>query len=374
MMPHRPALNSLALAFLAVLLPVCAQQITSAPATSAHGNPTVLGIVTVRDLPQDQPTSATVVTDPQHYSNVPGLRVMTVEVPAMAEASSDSPTASSNGISSAMLSGVIVNTPDGRKQKGDTPLVWVPTANQVSNITLSLISNLDQPIGHAVLPAPQPLDFETSSNSISMPAVATPGTVLAIHGGTSGDISSVHIAIDDGPVQPVAARPGQLFFRVPKELTPGLHTVRIVPGPGMTERKLPLCIFTLQMSIDQVAMHSGQSTRIHVRILGLDQAPASIWHPAQPWGDVVDLNRIQSLVGNTPLPKPDSPATILLTLQNKSPQIISLSHGANIVLMLHQSDFAHGPYEFHDKAKSLLGGAFDIEGEVTAFIGAVSAE
>lgn len=131
------------------------------PAVAAQGKPIILDVVTVVPVPANQETSGSLVTDPQTYANVPGLKVMTAQVPVpqaqLSGSVADVPSSSSDP-STAALKGVVVDMGDGRKQNGDGALVWIPQVQAgLDTISLFYRDSPQQPIASGNVPIEQPV-------------------------------------------------------------------------------------------------------------------------------------------------------------------------------------------------------------------------
>ena len=190
-----------------------------------------------------------------------------------------------------------------------------------------------------------------------------------IHGDTSGNSNSMQITLDSMPQKIVAAKPGTVFWHVDEMVMPGVREVVFAPGPGKAPQTFPLYVLGLIMAADQTKLIKGQSTRMHVTITGLERLPASAWQSDVPPPDLVDLKQWMERSGGVRPPAPSEPGSVVLILENQSPDTIRMgSRGNRIVLQLHQRDFAKGPYIYEDKIQSIRSGGFGIQGTVTAFL------
>jgi hypothetical protein len=126
------------------------------------------------------------------------------------------------------------------------------------------------------------------------------------------------------------------------------------------------------MSADETSMTRGQSTEMHVTIDGLEEMPAAFWRAAAPPSDLVDVASIEQRAKGFHPPKSTEPGTVLLLIENHSPAQIKMGKsGERVVLQLHQSDFAKGPYTYQDKLQSVNSGGFDISGTMVSYVGDV---
>jgi hypothetical protein len=329
--------------------------------TAQQPAPIEIGVVVLNEVPIEQETSGRVVEDPKAYEDVPGLKVIAARLivpPAEAAAPGASP-----------LERVAVDMGDGRKQPASGPITWIPSAGQsTSTLTVLLRETPGAPLATATIPIAEKTPA-TLAQEITMPPIAVAGGVQVIHGDCSGNSSTMSVSVDNTPATIVAAKPGTVFWRVPKTIAAGPHAVVFVPGAGKTPVTLPMFVLGLVMSADRTNLLRGQSTQMHVTITGLDTLPAAAWQADLPSRDLVDMKRMQELAPAFVPPKPSDPGVVLLVIKNHSPSVIKMGgHGDRIVLQLRQRDFARGPYTFSDKLQSLMSGNFDIRGTVTAFL------
>jgi hypothetical protein len=99
----------------------------------------VIGVVTLRQVPEGKPTSIRVVTNPDDYTKVPGLQVMTLNVPKAAGA--------------AAISGIVVGTPDGTKQSAEGAISFIANAgSQLATLLFWSPGATDQPVAKATIP------------------------------------------------------------------------------------------------------------------------------------------------------------------------------------------------------------------------------
>jgi hypothetical protein len=107
---------------------------------------------------------------------------------------------------------------------------------------------------------------------------------------------------------------------------------------------------------------------MHVTVVGFEMFPVERWQFGMPSADLVDMAKFQQRAPGVMLPKPAEPGLIVLVLENRSPAVIKMGKGNNIVLQLRQRDLAKGQFTYEDKLQSLQVGAFDIRGTVTPFL------
>jgi hypothetical protein len=301
------------------------------------------------------------VTDTAEYADIPGLQVIPVPAPT----------------STTSIHGDVIDLGDGRMQPADGPItVNVSVVEHTVPVRVYEIDQPDQPIAQAAVPVENyttPNDYApTQPSDCTMPPVATSGAVQVIHvahGRSSGDSSEISVLVDDTPAEIVAAEPGVVFWKVPEGITPGLHHVKFIPYLGAEPIELLLYAVTLEMSADDTSMTRGQSTEMHVTLTGLEDMPASLWLAAAPPSDLVDVASIEQRAKGFHPPKPGEPGVVLLLLENHSPSQIKMGKaGDRIVLTIHQSEAAKGPFTYSDKLQSENSGGFDITGTEVNYV------
>jgi hypothetical protein len=347
-------------------------------ASSAQQAPViVIGVVVFQSVPPGQEVSASLTAEPDKYAGIPALEVVKIQIPA-AEIEKQSP---GNSLPNTVaLKGVVVDMGDGRKQSGDNNLVVaVPAAAESIAIVVSLVDKPGTRLGQTTIPvekpgAPPPQDFTSSATSsdvprVTMPPVMTAGGVQVMHGQTVGNSAEMKVTVDDQPARIVAAKPGTAFWDVQETLAPGPHRVTVWPGPAAKPLVFTLYVIGFIMTADNLHLLRGQSTDMHVTVTGLENLPVAAWTAAAAPSDLVDIASVEQRAKGFRPPKPQEPGTVLLLLENHSPAQIRMGKaGDRIVLVLHQKDFASGPYTYQDRLRSLSSGGFNISGTVVAFL------
>lgn len=189
-----------------LLIPQESSSLESQPA-----KPIQFAVVTLNEVPAAQTTSGSVVQDPSKFSDIPGLRVTTFEVPkTQGQVVSPEPSSPSTISPDAMLEGIITDFGDGKNQPANNPLVWTPRAGSaLQTITFFLIDHPDKPIATRTVPIDQSTVSAEAADSTpgvpsgisnptpptsstvrptawtpcTMPQVAPQGSVVVAHGG-----------------------------------------------------------------------------------------------------------------------------------------------------------------------------------------------
>jgi len=308
-----------------------------------------IGLLTLSQVVAEQENTARVVTDPENYQNIPGLKVMTVDVPATT------------------LEGLVVETSDGKKHRADKAIVWIPQAG-VHGINIFL-SGSDHPVATGAIDSIKEAELSSAEfvteECCSMPPIAPEGGVEVVHGTASGNASEMSVNVDGQPADILAARPGVLIWKLSPATTVGSHDVTLVPGPGRRPVKVSLSVYGMKMTVDQSHLLRGQSTRLHVTIFGLENLPASAWESAMPDPELVNIAHLEQVAG-LPVSKLSEP-TIFLVLESDS-KTIRIGKKNCVVLSLHRQDFAKGPYQHEVKVESRERGPFAIRGHFAAYL------
>jgi hypothetical protein len=336
---------------------------SSSTASSASGSSEIRGVILPKTAEHGE-ISGRGVPDPEHYANIPGLEVIPVPAPTNASSAQDE----------------VIDLGDGRQQPADGPVTTeVSVLSRTVPVSVYDTGEPHQPIAQGTLPVenfttPQGEAPPTPADC-TMPPVAQPGSVQVIHVAgdrSSGDSTEMSVTVDDAPAEIVSAKPGYVYWNVPEATTPGLHHVKFIAYRGAAPIELPMYAATLEMSADETSMTRGQSTEMHVTIDGLEEMPAAFWRAAAPPSDLVDVASIEQRAKGFHPPKSTEPGTVLLLIENHSPAQIKMGKsGERVVLQLHQSDFAKGPYTYQDKLQSVNSGGFDISGTMVSYVGDV---
>jgi hypothetical protein len=100
----------------------------------------------------------------------------------------------------------------------------------------------------------------------------------------------------------------------------------------------------------------------------LKRLPASLWQSDLPPAELVDLSHWKQQTGLQP-PKASGPGTVYVVVENESTHTIRMgSHGARLVLQLHEKDLANGTYVCVIELQSLQPGPYSIHANATAFL------
>lgn len=301
------------------------------------------GIVVMNYWSDSGEISGTVTTDPKSYDGVPGLRVLPVTVPLVPD-STGKPT----------LQGLFFDSGNGVIQPADGPIVFPSSAK-----LLTLVPSSNPALKVSLDLTPPPPGQTAPPQNVSVPGgittspVCIRNAITAVHGAGqfSGDSNKIVVSFNGEPVIPVAADRDGFFFRVPADAHEGINRLVFADeGPGGPFAASALVsVLKLTTSVDQPVLHKGQRTNGHVTLsprnepiiysgqlnsLGLRPAdsagnPTPDVSQSGYWAagfdpDLVDPGAVQKIAPDFHLPKPETAATIFLSMQNASPSIISV--------------------------------------------------
>ncbi len=332
-----------------------------APEAAPPAQATLVGVVLPTDTQQGEEVSGTVTTDPKRYEGIPALRVLQVEVPLPLDADGKP------SLQSVLLT--VGNEKPRPAQDGLTALL-TPGTPKVS-VRLNT-SEGGRPLLDTAIPVNPPKvaekpPVEMRPQDFTTPAVCTPNAVQVIYGSLSGDSRLTQVAVDDVPARIVAETPRAVYWFLPQEIQPGNHHVSLRDGShGAT---FVVAVLSLEMSADRLTLKRGESTAFRAVVRGVEGLPPSAWRAAAR-SDLVDPTKLQSSAPGFRIPSAGEEGTLLLTLQNGSPGIITIPGWGNefIVLTLHRENFSAGPYVYTGTIVSRVSGQFAVNGTLIPFL------
>jgi len=115
-------------AVLALWLAVAPLGATVPNQTSAN-DVIIIGVFTVEQVPEGKETTTAALLGPQGIDTVPGLRETKVTI---TKSEAQALTASGSGV----LEGLVFETPDGKRQRADLPLTFIPRVGDVIKVFL----------------------------------------------------------------------------------------------------------------------------------------------------------------------------------------------------------------------------------------------
>ncbi|MBV8206534.1 MAG: hypothetical protein JO041_07065 [Acidobacteria bacterium] len=360
--------------------PETASAATSSPAVAATSavvaasavayTATLVGVVLPSDTQPGEVASATVVTDPADYADVPGLKVVEATVPLATD---------SHGTVS--LDGVVLQTPDGHRQPA-TGRVLLQTAASATELALNFLrSGEDSPLAAKTVELTRPAGAAVSTTATPATAAvsdyhASPvcgeGALQVIHGPLGGDSSVTRVLVDDKPGAIVAENRRAVYWRLPENTAPGAHRLVLQEGEK-TLASFPVAVVGLRLTADRLTLVKGETTTVHAQVLGADAIPDSAWRGGLETA-LIDAAHLQKLAPGVRAPNEKQPGAILLRLENASSQSVDLAgaKGGVILQTLQKGSSAGAPFTYKVTAREA--GGFKINANIIPMLAPIAGE
>src|SRR5262249_30317518 len=201
-------------------------------------------------------------------------------------------------------------------------------------------------------------DFTTSP-------IAQFGLPAVIHGPFGGDCTQTSIHIGGRTAPLIAESQHALFYWLP-EITPGPALIELQDGKQRS--RLKTWALGLQMSADRLKLMKGESTAFHVVVLGAETIPEEAWSGGGVVPELEDLDSIHRFLPDFRPPGPSSPGVLLLTIENKSPSIVTMGQGERVALTFTRPSSSGGKMEYHGRLVSKQAGAFNVGAVLIPFL------
>jgi hypothetical protein len=281
-----------------------------------------IGIVVPADVTPGEQISGSVVTDPEKYQNIPGIKVISATVPASSDGS---------------IGGLVVDNGDGKKQPGDKPFV-IATSVGVATATLliSLLNHPSQPVAAPVIPV-QPAETPLpapSTTTYTTPAV-TDSRVTQIQGPIPGNTTAMRATVDGEPARVLASKPGAVYLDTSKAVTAGAHELKLYPSPNAEPVAMTTHVINTQAVTGATTLHKGQSTTVDFTLKGLPESTSG---------------------------------HVLLSVVNQTPGVLKMSgaHGNQTEITLGPRDISKGTASASVKLTAVGSGTFTLSYKVKA--------
>jgi hypothetical protein len=359
-----------------------AQEKKQIPQPQGPSTPTAVGLVIPAQATGQ--ISGIVTTDPKRYQGIPGLQVINAIVP-LQKGSDGKPS----------LQNLKVDTGDHVLQPADEGITFkVPASGTVMRsggtmeisgreITLLPSGNREavsqivvraRPDAESSKPAPYSVDLKGGPVLTTSPA-CLPNNVTAVHGAGrfSGDANKLLVSFAGEAVTPIAASKDVFFFQVPATAHEGASDLVFADeGPnGWFAASTTVRVYQLQTGIANPNLHRGLRTTGTVGFRGgLKKPEATSGVDAQPLTtpyatnvfydpDLINLAEIQKQVPDFHLPQPGQQGFTLLSIQNRTPGIISIDGFKGATRSWYLSDDSL-PFNTQLGIKAIADGGFDI--------------
>ena len=316
----------------------------------------LIGLVLPTDCHPGDTLTGTVVLNPKDYEGIPALRVVELQVP-LEYGADGKPT----------LHGVTVDLGSGHGQPADGPITCtIPKDGSKISVTVGR-TDTPQPIAKTDVPVKAQPPAASAPRYVTPPVCVNNGGPQVIRGPFSGNGSTTNIEVGGRPALVIAETPREVYYNLPEGTAAGDNTV-VVHERGK-EVSFHVCVVNLGMSADRLTLLRGESTNFTATVSGLDGLPSSAWLGGTP-SDLVDLEWIRRVAPGLKMPRAGQPGVLLLTIENRSPDTITLekAKGEVIVLTIDRGSLKNGAYEFRGTIHSKKSGGFSIHGTVVPFL------
>lgn len=320
--------------------------IAALPMMAQQGG-TSVGVVIPKDLGRGEQASGSVVLNPGNYTNIPGVQVITATIP------------SAQTGSTLALNNFQVEL-NGRTQPANHPF------------TFTVGDDLGLRLKSAAAPEIQPVNINlalapgstlTQRVQFTAPPIALAGSLQIIHGPFDGDSSNTSVNVNGNEARVIAESPRALFYLIPDNVAPGPAQVDV--REKQNRCRLRIWVIGLQMSADRLHLKRGESTAFHVKITGAETIPKEAWSGGGEVSELVDFSTVRRFLPDFKPPTASQPGFLLLTIENKSTDVVSMSHGERIALT-----FSEGStnFEYHGSLHSRQTGGFNVDGMLVPFL------
>jgi len=306
----------------------------------------LIGVVLPRDARPGDRISASVVTDPAPYEDVPGLRVIPVDTGA-----------------SFALSELQIKLGDVRIQPASGPLVVV-VPRDGGKIPVSVLKAGRTIAEKQVTLAPGGVaPSRASHGEFTMPSVCAIDRVQAIHGPFGGDSTQTSIDVARSRARVLAESPYAAYFELPDDISPGTRQVKLREAGKAVSFEAQMV--GVQLAADKLTLHAGEDTDFTARVSGLKSGQGRLRA-----GNVADLYDVTGAPAGVVAPAGNEQGKLVLEIQNLSPEIVTMTGAAGgaVVKDLYPQDFSDGSYVYHGHLHADQAGTFNLSAEVIPFV------
>jgi hypothetical protein len=332
--------------------------------TAMNYSSTLVGVVLAADTRGGETSSASVVTDPQSYANIPGLAESTTTLPL-----------AQNDKGEATLSGVVVDTGDGKHQSAEKPILLTAVAGGAAALGLTFLRESDSSaIGQQSVPLPAGNATGTAETTVTRETataadyqtspVYVAGRVQAIHGPLGGNANKTSITVDGTPGTIVAETLRGIYWNLPENIAPGAHYV-VLSENGKPLTGFNVWVVDVRLAAPTLQLTEGQTIEVQATVSGAGGVPASAWQAGYD-SSLINAASLKQIAPGAALPVAGSKGAIVLQIANDSKDAVTLqgSKDERITQSLSESNFAAGDYTLVCKITGKRGGAFNIHAVV----------
>ena len=224
----------------------------------------------------------------------------------------------------ATLDGMVIEVMGGKvKPSQGSFKIMVP----LGLASIAMLNNHGKPVSQCPVRA-LPAGTIAPENSITIPPIAVAGQPFTIHGNFDGNASDTHCTIGGQPANVLAQSPRETIVLPPSKAT-GRQSVNI-EAQGTTSSGT-INVVKLNLTAPKTNLLKGQSTTLHVRILGLEGIK----------------NDVQ------------------MSISNESPKTVQMSGGNTIIRSIHPNDVSQsGEFTLDTPLTASSAGSFTISAQV----------
>jgi hypothetical protein len=310
-----------------------------------------VGVVVPRDVISGETVSGSVVTNPNDFAKIAGLRVVKGQLPGVPGATPAN-----------LLSNFSLRIANGAVLPADHPFLFTVTKDL--NIRIFRTGGREDEGWSTRVPLLEgaPPAFP-AFKSFSMPPMNLAGALQRIHGPFSGDSDRTMIQVNNVTVPVLAESPRGLFCLIPNTMPPGPANWTIRDLNRTVH--IRTWVLALEMSADRLKLMKGESTAFHVFIRGVETIPREAWFGSGEVPEFIDPEVIRTFLPNFTPPTPSQPGVLVLTLENMSTGTVNMSGGDRLAFTF---GYGQGKYEHHGTITAKRAGSFNVDGTLIPFL------
>ena len=336
----------------ALSLLFCLLMALSAGANAQKGPLVDVGVIVPRDVITGETVSGSVVTNPNDYISIPGLRVFKGQVPGVPGATPAN-----------LLSNFSLRIADGAVLPADHPFRFTVA----KDLTIRVFRTGGREDEGWSTRIPLLTDGAAPAFPLtkifSMPPLNLAGALQRIRGPFSGDSTRTIISVNGVAVRLLAESPRGVYCLIPGDLPPGPADWTIHDQERTA--RIRSWVLALEMSADRLKLMKGESTAFHVFIKGVETIPQEAWFGSGEVPEFIDPALIQKFLPDFKPPSPSQPGVLVLTLENMSTGTVIMSGGDKLAFTF---GYGQGKYEHHGTITAKRAGSFNIDGTLVPFL------
>lgn len=295
-----------------------------------------------------------VVDNPQDWKSSPLVRVAEFEVSLPLD-----------GAGKPLLERTFVSFDRGPVQPADGPVTCQVPRSGTTTVSVRT-SDSPTPAGETQVTCPATPQAPVVP---SVPQVCVKDYLFSVQAPSSADPKTARVTISEKPATLVTGTPRGWNCLVPADVAPGAATVVYEETGRRMSAKT--AVLALILGADKTNLLRGESTAYSTKVLGLGAIPESAWTtPYSP-----DPTARAILAGAAPgmAPREGEPGKILLVIENRSPETISIDgeKAGRIVLTIDRAAVTNGTFDYKGTIRSKKAGGFNIRATVIPLLAPV---